>query len=340
MKKIIISMLLLLLSFPIVGQAKVFTTGEVTKIKPSTAPAVFPNLIKSQYLDWGIKATNVEKMWQLGYSGKNNIKIAIVDTGISTHPDLRIYGGVSFIKGEDYQDRNGHGTFVAGEIAAKNNNIGVKGISYDAKIYAVKVMGADGSGEVTDLISGIKWCIDNHMNIINLSLGLSADEIGTPAFKELEKLINEAWSKNMLIVAAAGNDGKNGVLYPSAFKNVISVSSVSQHLYPSTGRYGLMISDFSNYGNKIEVSAPGCFIFSTYPLNLEPFWSPFQGYEVESGTSMAVPFISSYLALLKEKYKGENNVQIRNRLHSGSYVKDIGSHGKDPLYGYGFMFVK
>ncbi|MFT9488440.1 S8 family serine peptidase [Tepidibacillus infernus] len=126
----------------------------------------------SQVIPWGIphvKATNVQ---DLGNSGKG-IKIGIIDTGIDdTHEDLKVNGGATFVEGTtDFKDDNGHGTHVAGTIAALDNEIGIIGVAPQAEIYAIKALDQSGSGNYSDIVAGIEWAITNKIDIVNMSLG-------------------------------------------------------------------------------------------------------------------------------------------------------------------------
>jgi len=120
----------------------------------------------------GISHIQATESQQLGYSGKG-IKVGVIDTGIDyNHEDLHVSGGTSVITGTtDYSDDNGHGTHVAGTIAALNNDIGVIGVAPQAELYAIKALDQYGNGNYSEVISGIEWAIDNQMDIINMSLG-------------------------------------------------------------------------------------------------------------------------------------------------------------------------
>jgi minor extracellular protease Epr len=268
--------------------------------------------------NWGINDINATASWASGLTGKG-VKIAIIDSGVASHPDLSIAGGTNVISdssGSSYADDNGHGTHVAGIIAAQGLNGGVKGVAPDASIYAVKALDSDGEGYTSDIISGIDWAIQNNMNIISMSMGTSDSSAA------LKNAIDTAYSNGILIVAAAGNDGNTSgtgtnIEYPANYSSAIAVGAVDSN---NKRAY------FSSTGSKLEVSAPGVDIISTYLNN---------GYEKMSGTSMATPFVSGDLALLKQKYPSYTNSQLRQLLDNN--VKDLGTSGKDSLYGYGLI---
>lgn len=268
--------------------------------------------------NWGINDINAANSWQSGLTGKG-IKIAVIDTGAGPHSDLKIAGGANVIAGSattSYSDDNGHGDHVAGIIVGQGINGGVKGVAPDSSLYAVKALDYTGSGYTSDIISGIDWAIDNNMDIISLSLGSSQSSMA------LQNAVDSAYSKGILIVAAAGNDGNSSgtgtsIEYPANYSSVIAVGAVDS---TNTRAY------FSSTGGKLEVSAPGVNILSTY-LN--------GGYQQMSGTSMATPFVAGDLALLKQKYPSYSNTQLRQLLDSTA--RDLGAIGRDSLYGYGLI---
>lgn len=322
MKRIGLIILLLIFVFPSFAFAEVYTAEMKTKsINLETKPLqIYSPTIQTP--DWGIKYININRWWSQGYNGKG-VKIAVIDTGIDyLHHDLRdnVAGGVSFVPyTKSYMDDHSHGTHVAGIIAAQNNRIGSVGVAYGAKVYGVKALDNNGSGTVANLVKAVRWSIDNDMDIINMSVAMTDDEIGTPDFKALEKVINEAYSKGIYIVAASGNEGRGRVSYPANFPVVIAVGAVYEHVGSVTGKLYPMWADFSNYGRKVEVVAPGAFVYSTYPRAIETFWnSPVVGYEFETGTSMASPYVSGFLAVLKQKHPKESMYKLRTRLHANT----------------------
>lgn len=332
MKRIGLMILLLIFVFPSFALAEVYTAEMKTKsISLETKPLQVynPNV---QTPDWGIKYIDINRWWSQGYNGKG-VKIAVIDTGIDyLHHDLRgnVAGGVSVVPyTKSYMDDHSHGSHVSGIIAAVNNRIGSIGVAHGAKLYAVKALDSDGSGTVANLVKAVRWSIDNGMDIINMSIGMTDDEVGTADFKALEKAINEAYSKGIYIVAASGNEGRSKVSYPANFPVVIAVGAVYEHVGSVTGKTYPMWANFSNYGRKVEVVAPGAFIYSAYPRAIETFWnSPVVGYEFETGTSMATPYVSGFLAVLKQKYPNDSMYKLRTRLHQNTVkVGTVGQTG-------------
>lgn len=278
-------------------------------------------LIKTnaQIADWAIPVLQTTSTWQSGYSGKG-IKIAVVDSGIAPHPDLKVAGGISMVGyTTSYYDDSGHGTHVAGIIGALDNTIGIKGVAHGASLYSVKVFGKDNTAYLSDVIKGIEWAITNDMDILNLSLGTVED---SPAFKDVIQKANNA---GILIFAAAGNQGAFNptgdiVEYPARYSEVIAVSAVDQ---------SLKRAPFSSGGPAVDIAAPGLGIYSTFTGG---------SYVRMSGTSMATPYVAGQAALLKEAYPTLSNEQLRTILMRS--VKDLGAAGKDPIFGAGLLQAK
>lgn len=235
----------------------------------------------------GVDLIQAPKMWN-ETKGKG-IKIAVLDTGCDlSHPDLkdRITGGRNFTDDDNsdpnvFKDYNGHGTHVAGTIAAYENEAGVIGVAPEADLLIVKVLNKDGSGQYEWIINGIHYAIEQNADIISMSLGGPAD------VPELHDAIKAAVKKNILVVCAAGNEGDGDdstdeFAYPGCYNEVISVGAVNLERDSS---------EFTNSHNEIDLVAPGEEILSTF-LNGK--------YATLSGTSMAAPHVSGALALIKD----------------------------------------
>ncbi|MGN7376152.1 S8 family serine peptidase [Bacillus halotolerans] len=264
---------------------------------------------------WNLEPIQVKQAWKEGLTGKN-VKIAVIDSGISPHDDLSISGGYSAVSyTSSYKDDNGHGTHVAGIIGAKHNGYGIDGIAPEAQIYAVKALDQNGSGDLQGLLKGIDWSIANGMDIVNMSLGTSSDS------QILHDAMDKAYEKGILLVAASGNEG-NGkpVNYPAAYSSVVAVSATNQHN---------QLAAFSTTGNQVEFAAPGTDITSTY-LH--------QYYATGSGTSQATPHAAAMFALLKQRDPGNTNVQLRALMQKN--IVDLGITGRDQQFGYGLIRYK
>ncbi|MBN2076967.1 MAG: S8 family serine peptidase [Dehalococcoidales bacterium] len=216
------------------------------------------------------------------------VVVAIVDTGIdANHRDLYsvVASEINFTNSPaGALDRYGHGTHIAGIIAAKSEyNPGVQGVAPNCRLLNVKVVDDRGRYTLADLIEGIRWAVDNGANVINISLVSGENSI------ELEKAINYAWQNGVIIVAAAGNGGTNTPFYPAAYEHCIAVTAVddSGNLIP-----------LANYGDWVDIAAPGYRIYSTLPGNT---------YGYMYGTSFATAYISGFAATLYPSIQDANN---------------------------------
>jgi len=270
----------------------------------------------AQRVDWGIVNTKSDLSQKNGFTGKG-VKVAVLDTGVKiNHSDLLLSGGYN-PNGSTYDDMHGHGTHVAGIIGAKNNDYGVVGVAPDANVYGVKVLNnSDGSGSTSDIIKGIDWAISNDMDIINMSLGSNTY---SQAFQDA---VTRAHNAGIFVVAAAGNDGNvtgtgDTVDYPAKYENVIAIAATNDQ----NAKAG-----FSSAGPGVDFAAPGYQILSTYKNG---------DYVLMSGTSMASPYFSGVLALYKEAYPSYSNEQIVTLMETSAL--DLGTQGKDPLFGYGLV---
>jgi len=264
---------------------------------------------------WGLAAIGAPAAWSIT-TGSADVTIAIVDTGVDlTHPDLdgKIVPGWDFVNNDaDPQDDNGHGTHVAGIAAAESNNgIGIAGVSWGARIMPIKVLNSSGSGSYADVAAGIVYAVDNGAEVINLSLGGSAPS------EALRAAIEYAYNANVVVVAAAGNTGAEGLMYPAAYPQVIAVGAVDRSLarVPS-----------SSYGPELDLVAPGVDILSTCMGGT---------YCAMSGSSMAVPHVAGALAILAGSRKGLTAPEYMSTLTSS--VIDIGSAGRDIYSGAGMI---
>lgn len=226
---------------------------------------------------WSLPVIGASEGWLTLPSDAVTIAVAVIDSGIcADHPDLqgRILPGYDFVEGdENPQDDYGHGCGVAGVIAANVNNAeGIAGIAPNARIIPVRVLNGQGIGTYSNVAAGIVYAVDHGAKIINLSLG------GANTSVLLQNAIDYAISRNITVVAAAGNTG-GSVLYPAAYVPVIAVASVDANLQRSS---------FSSYGPEVDILAPGRDILTTHNNG---------GYSLMTGTSFAAPQVSSILAL-------------------------------------------
>ncbi|PJB75836.1 MAG: hypothetical protein CO092_00825, partial [Candidatus Aenigmarchaeota archaeon CG_4_9_14_3_um_filter_37_18] len=265
-------------------------------------------------IPWNVKKINADKFWNL--SKGEGIKVAILDTGINyTHPDLvnSVNGGISFV-GEDpnnYTDYFGHGTAIAGIIAAQENGFGIVGIAPEVQLYSVKVLNDTGYGTLFDIVDGLEWCLDNGMDIVVMSFGSNDNSF------YLEWEVDRLYYNGIILVAAAGNNRtSDDVNYPARYENVIAVSSTDKND---------VIAYTSSRGPSVELSAPGDRVYTT-TLN--------GGYsDYFSGTSFSAPHVAGAAALLLSHNNSYTSNEIKQILRNTSV--DLGGKGRDDLYGYG-----
>lgn len=227
---------------------------------------------------WGLEKIRAYQGWGI-HTGRAKTIIAIVDTGVDlNHPDLknRIIAGYNFVDdNSNPMDDEGHGTHCAGIAAAStNNNIGIAGVCPNCSIMPVRGLGADGQGTITTVANGIMFAADHGAHVISMSFG-------SPSYSTtLKNAIDYAAKKGAVLVAASGNDGVTTPFYPAYTEPVIAVGSSTE--------FQDQRSYFSNYGEWVDVAAPGSNILSTVP----------GGYSYKQGTSMAAPFVSGLAALM------------------------------------------
>lgn len=246
--------------------------------------------VKDQTLPWGVQMIEAPRVWSI--SQGRGVKVAVIDTGISAeHPAIRdnYRGGINILSPYfEPKDYNGHGTHVSGIIAANGAGSGIMGTAPQTEIYAVKAFNRKGSANLSDLLSAINWCIENGMQVINMSFGMEK------LSESLRQAIQVAHRRGILMVAATGNRGlASNIDFPARYPETIAVASVS--------RDG-SLSHFSNIGKGVDIAAPGERIPSAW-LN--------EAKREMSGTSMAVPHVSGTIALLLQLNPYLNPEQIR-----------------------------
>ncbi len=251
-------------------------------------------------------------------TGSDAVIIAVLDSGIDlTHPDLKdkIVDGYNFIlPGDPADDDYGHGTHVSGIAAASaNNRVGIAGVSWGARVMPIKVLDEKGSGSSYNLAKGICYAIDHGAKIINMSVGQRGSRWPCN-MPEMELAFQYVKTHDALLVMAAGNDGQDGVNCPAAYDEVLSVGSTNS---------SDLLSSFSNYGDRLDIVAPGSDIYSTIP----------GGYSYKSGTSMATPHVSGLAALIWSLDPSLSSAEVRQIIESTA--NDLGEAGWDGRYGWG-----
>lgn len=271
-------------------------------------------------IDWGLQSTNIPEIWNKTMG--DGIKICILDTGSPIkHKDLKnaVVKHADFTN-SSYEDKQGHGTHVSGIAAARANNRGIVGVAPLSELYIGKVLDDDGSGNLDWLVEGIKWAIEESVDIISISLGSPSH------YRPLKRIVEKAIDKNIIVIAAAGNEGKkrkNTVNYPGRYENVITVGSYNEDL---------VRSNFSSCGPHLDLLGPGEDVLSTWINN---------SYKTLDGTSMATPFIAGIAALALSKHRkqgGETELKTQKQMrqHLLKMTVDKMSDRND-VKGYGIL---
>lgn len=271
---------------------------------------------------YSLDRMRVRDAWALSTGGSGIV--AVLDTGVqATHRDLagRVLPGYDFANNDsDAADDNGHGTWVAGIIAANaNDGYGIAGVSWKDKILPVKTMNREGTGDTADLSSGIIWAANHGATVINMSVG------GFPASQYVQDAVNYAWGKGVVLVGAAGNNARAEFFYPASFTNVVSVSAT---------QVNDEFAHWSSYSAVVDVSAPGASVQTTNctvcTYGGHDTWGE---HTYISGTSFATPNVAGVVALIRARYPTYTPAQVVSRLTST--VDDLGYSGYDARYGRG-----
>jgi len=262
---------------------------------------------------WGPAKMEADYAWNIT-TGDPSVLVAVIDTGIDwNHPDLAanyVPLGYDWANNDpDPMDDYGHGTHVAGTVAAVvNNGVGIAGLA-QVRIMAEKVLDEGGSGSLSDVTRGIVHSVDQGAKIINLSLGSYVKS------NLLHEAVKYAYDRNVLVVAAAGNDATSVKHYPAAYDEVVAVTATDESDNPAS---------FTNYGDWVEVAAPGVRIYST-------FWD--DSYVYASGTSMSAPHVAGVAALIWSWFPSMTRDQVWAQLQYSA--DDLSEPGYDVYYGFG-----
>lgn len=274
----------------------------------------------SEIIDWGMIDFEIPKLWPKNKG--ENISVMVCDTGIIDHEDLKENidhdKAASFIDNEDYTDHQGHGTCVAGVIAAKDSGFGIVGVAPNCKIIPVKSLSNKGFATIRSLEKTLEYAIQIKPDIVNMSLGGQHQQ--SPIFHQFLK---ELIKLNIPVVCAMGNYGDNYSCFPADYPETIGVTSY---------RKDRNISNFSSRSDNADFALPGEDILTTN-LNNQ--------YSIVNGTSFAAPFLSGLIAIILSEAKKKNIIytvqQIKELLIQS--CEDYGIAGKDRLFGYGIIEV-
>lgn len=303
---------------------------------------------------WHYDVIQAPAAWDM-FQGSDDVVVAVIDSGVSRHPDLveNLLGGYDFVSSDPDGDgdgrdndpsdpgiirtgssiRDSHGTHVAGTIAARGNNaLGVTGVAWRTKILPIRALDATGRGSISDIVAAMRYAADlgsirppRKADIINLSLG-SDSSTCSGAYQQA---VDEVRAAGLIVVAAAGNSGFPFVGSPANCRGVVAVSALGPQK---------QLSVYSNYGSALDIAAPGgdgpSSVFST-EIRRENNGPVTFTYSGNRGTSMATPHVAGVIALMKGVRPELDPGTLDAILVNGGMSDDIGATGKDLLYGHG-----
>jgi thermitase len=302
------------LSFQTLPDSSETATGSVAVITSEPKPASYDSFAVVSNDDysgrqWAIPKTMVPEAWEVT-SGESSVVIAVLDTGIDIeHEDLvgKVIAEVNLTNSLTTDDLYGHGTHVAGIIAAvANNDVGIAGVAYDCRLMNVKVADDYGIFYGSVAAKGVRWAVDHGAKVINMSL------FSIEPSRHLEEAIDYAWSKGVIVVAASGNCIGTKAAYPAYYSNCLAVAATDSND---------CLASWSSCGEWVDLAAPGVDIYSTLPGNQ---------YGSKSGTSMAAAHVSGLAGLLCALRSDKNsngfvNDEVRAAIESGCDVVGPGA---------------
>ena len=281
---------------------------------------------------WALQRVLLDQVWQDGRVTGAGVLVAVIDTGVdNTNPQLATAGKVvdggsllrdkdkKVVEGNGLNDLVGHGTKVAGIIAASPSTAtGFVGLAKDARILAIRQNDSEGNGDVGSLVTAIQKAIDLGAKVINISQDVRADkDDGTfGGYDELKTAIEKAENAKVVVVASSGNDGKEGPTYPAAFPTVLAVGASNRNNERA---------DFSQYGDFVDIAAPGVDMLSTVPRS---------GQCLDNGTSFSAPYVAGVAALLVGEHPDWKPDQVRARIEQTAQRT---GHGPDRFVGWGVV---
>ncbi|SYZ78360.1 S8 family peptidase [Trichococcus shcherbakoviae] len=297
---------------------------------------------------WGANHINADDALEAGYSGEG-VKVAVLDSGVNfNHFDLRDNFdlsanelGYDFVSDDFFpEDVYGHGTHVAGILAAASNGFGVVGVAPNAQIVALRVLDENGEGTASRIIEALQWVQNYNAAHPGSPIRITNNSYGTGSnSSQLEAAFDVLASSGVLHIGSAGNDGSaagngNNVSYPARYESVVAVAALDKNNQRAS---------FSSTGSDVEIAAPGVAVLSTWKDSTnfagpQPF--SFAGYAGEyfieaNGTSMAAPHVAGVAALLMASDANYTAEAVRKKINGTAL--DLGEIGKDKLYGYGLV---
>jgi thermitase len=282
----------------------------------------FTNTANTVTVPAGTEDADVDAVEAWKITKGNGTRVAIIDSGVAIdHEDISSkvvaranFSDTTITVPADY-DRYGHGTHVAGIVAAKHNSVGVAGVCPDCTILDAKVLNDSGAGSSSSVAKGVDWAVANGAKVINMSLGQRVSS------RTLETAVKNAWNKGVVIVAAAGNAGTQAQIYPGAYSKVIAVAATDNKDVKAP---------FSSYGKWVDVAAPGVDVYSTFPnhefvLGMQN--NRHTGYDMASGTSMASPIVAGIAGLVWSADDDATNASVREDIEStADRIKGTGTY--------------
>lgn len=261
-------------------------------------------------VEWNVQMIHAENKAK---KSNNKVKIAILDSGVDWGNDIDLAYQTSLVPGEEemtqmFMDGSGHGSSVASLIAAKDNGEGITGINPNAEIYSYRVLGDGNKAPISRVVEAIYMAINHKVNIINMSFGISEYS------ETLEKAVQDAADAGILVVAAAGNTGSEGVQYPAAYDEVMAVGAVDKDG---------SVEQYSAKGEELDLVAPGELVRTTGFIGSE---------EVVSGTSLAAPQVAAAASLIMEKNLNASPEFVRGLLNETANL-----YGESDAYGSGLL---
>lgn len=286
-------------------------------------PLIIPKMIMqsmSEVYDWGLIDLNIPQAHKETMG--EDIKVAVLDSGESEHFEVQNNkaGSANFTDSPTIVDRQSHSTMCSGIIGAEKNGRGIIGVAPKCKLYFAKAMDDSGTGEPSSIVNAVGWCIDQKVDIISISAGMYFD------FPPLHNIIKKAYDQNIIVIAAAGNEGTqyNNVAYPARYDEAIGVAAYDKHR---------QIAPFSSRGLNVMFALPGVDIYSTYLHNI---------YAREDGTSFSCPILSGICALILAKHrKVESKTPCTNTIQMLEHLKKYSIKLGDPqAFGFGTINVE
>jgi subtilisin family serine protease len=314
--------------------ARVQAEADIVTIQPDHVVA-----LEAQTIPTGIRrigATAIPTARIDGSDERVDVDVAIIDTGIQgNHPDLNVAGGYNCTNRNpsSWEDGNGHGTHVAGTVAALDNGVGVVGVAPGARLWAVRVLNRFGFGSESSIICGINWVTSNAgaIEVANMSLGGSGSDSPCGGSDAYHNAFCNSVDAGVTYVVAAGNSAANANNYrPATWDEAITVSALADFNGEAGGGAAATcrtdeddtLANFSNYGADVDLIAPGVCVYSTYPTN---------SYATLSGTSMAAPHVAGAAALYKANNPAVTPAQVKTALQNAGNLNWNNSDDPDGI---------